>query len=430
MKKRLISLIVAVVMLFSMLCPAAYADDETVSFDTCVHEWETPIRSGYSIAIPNSDFSFGVNVEQCKKCKWYKHVATIIVAEFTYYSPFNVNENGLIPTELATFWANVWYKTFGKNATAEKAPSGIGRKDLPGFEDEEGTAQVSKEGKLTYVAHPRLVLSGSGDVSVPYQDLFVEQEYHTDNCKKTGNHESYCYHSQISFNYNQYNYDYICVDTLRHTRTYAALYLVYEVENGVPGTYYIAQGQPRFRCRTKFGADEQILYTPKQVTVKLPTDDSRYDKYGISRYQVLVTPGYKVYAAAKGEDVKARVYRLLVTCDPDESTITSDTNITITNNTWNGNIYVDNSTNLTYIYPKYTTVNEKNETVVNVSNTPVIYNKETNKYYTYDSVTNNYYYNYSRPMFGGSSAADMLKAEFEKLPLNDRAKVYRFFGLT
>ena len=93
MKKRLISLIVAVVMLFSMLCPAAYADDETVSFDTCVHEWETPIRSGYSIAIPNSDFSFGVNVEQCKKCKWYKHVATIIVAEFTYYSPFNVNEN-------------------------------------------------------------------------------------------------------------------------------------------------------------------------------------------------------------------------------------------------------------------------------------------------------------------------------------------------
>ena len=43
MKKRLIPLIVAVVMLFSMLCPAAYADDETVSFDTCTHEWETPL---------------------------------------------------------------------------------------------------------------------------------------------------------------------------------------------------------------------------------------------------------------------------------------------------------------------------------------------------------------------------------------------------
>ena len=124
-------------MLFSMLCPAAYADDGTVSFDTCSHEWETPIRSGYSYTIPNTDVSFGVKVEQCKKCKWYKHVASIIIAEYTYYSPFNVDENGLIPTELATVWANVWYKTFGKNATAEKftpgggstSGSGAGRKD-------------------------------------------------------------------------------------------------------------------------------------------------------------------------------------------------------------------------------------------------------------------------------------------------------------
>lgn len=271
MKKRLISLIVAVVMLFSMLCPAAYADDETVSFDTCVHEWETPIRSGYSIAIPNSDFSFGVNVEQCKKCKWYKHVATIIVAEFTYYSPFNVNENGLIPTELATFWANVWYKTFGKNATAVKAPSGIGRKDLPGFEDEEGTAQVSKEGKLTYVVHPRLYLA-TGDVSVPYENCFFEQDVHSTNCKNTGNHDRYCYHNQISFNYNQYNYDYIAVDVLRHTRTSATFQVVYEVQNAVPGTYYVAQGQPLFRYRKSLGADEEIFYTPKQVTQRLPSE--------------------------------------------------------------------------------------------------------------------------------------------------------------
>ena len=120
MKKRLISLIVAVVMLFSMLCPAAYADDETVSFDTCTHEWETPLRSGYSITIPGSDVSFSVKTEQCKKCKWYKHVATIFIAEFTYYSPLNVDANGLVPSELATYWANVWYNNFGKNATATK----------------------------------------------------------------------------------------------------------------------------------------------------------------------------------------------------------------------------------------------------------------------------------------------------------------------
>ena len=77
---------------------------------------------------------------------------------------------------------------------------------------------------------------------------------------------------------------------------------------------------------------------------------------------------------------------------PDEIAVNKQTNITINNNTWNGNIYVDNSTNLTYIYPQYTTINENNETVTNISNNPIIYNNTTNEYYTYDSVTNNYYY--------------------------------------
>ena len=37
--------------------------------------------------------------------------------------------------------------------------------------------------------------------------------------------------------------------------------------------------------------------------------------------------------------------------------------------------------------------------------------------------------NYSRPMFGGRSAVDMLKEELDRLPLYNRAKVYRFFGI-
>lgn len=274
--------------------------------------------------------------------------------------------------------------------TVKKIPEGIGRKDLPGFEDEEGTAQVSKEGKLTYVAHPRLALN-SNCVSVPYQDFFIEQEYHTDDCKRTGNHQSYCKHYQLSFNYNQYDYDYILVDALRHTRTSATFNVVYEVQNGVPGTYYVAKGQPLFRYRKSLGADEQIFYSPKQETMKLPTDSARYDDYGISRYQAYDF-SYTVYSAAKGEAIKARVFRLVVTCDPDVNKITNNNNITINKNTWNGNIYVDNSTNLIYIYPQYTTINESGDTVTNISNNPIIYNNEKQQYYTYDSVTNNYYY--------------------------------------
>ena len=75
---------VAVVMLFSMLCPAAYADDETKSFDACSHDWVTPIRSGYSVSVPGTDYSISVKTEQCSKCKWYKHIATLIFAEFHY----------------------------------------------------------------------------------------------------------------------------------------------------------------------------------------------------------------------------------------------------------------------------------------------------------------------------------------------------------
>lgn len=75
-----------------------------------------------------------------------------------------------------------------------------------------------------------------------------------------------------------------------------------------------------------------------------------------------------------------------------DSGVINQNNITINNNTWNGNIYVDNSNNLTYIYPQYTTVNEKNETITNISNTPIIYNNETYQYYTYDQTTKNYYY--------------------------------------
>ena len=81
---------------------------------------------------------------------------------------------------------------------------------------------------------------------------------------------------------------------------------------------------------------------------------------------------------------------IVVTVIPDKSSVKQQTNITINNNTWNGNIYQDNSTNLTYIYPQYTTINENNETVTNISNNPIIYNSTTNQYYTY--VNNNYYY--------------------------------------
>lgn len=183
MKNRVLSLFLCLTMAFCMVCPSAFAvDSETVS--GCEHEWVVPTDHYYSIPIPGEDLNLGIEVEQCSKCGLYKHTANYLLGKSTYYSLLPPHRNGIIPSELLTYWGNKWFDFFGKNATAVKAPSGIGRKDLPGFEDEEGTAQVSKEGKLTYVVHPRLLLN-SGSLSVPYQNFYSDNEYHTDNCKRT-----------------------------------------------------------------------------------------------------------------------------------------------------------------------------------------------------------------------------------------------------
>lgn len=384
MKKRLISLIVAVVMLFSMLCPAAYADDETVSFDTCTHEWETPLRSGYSITIPGSDVSFSVKTEQCKKCKWYKHVATIFIAEFTYYSPLNVGANGLVPTELATYWANVWYNNFGKNATATKftpgggstSGGGVGRPK--GYADDNGTPAITANGELLVAAN-----------CVNINSLGESASYATKALELNPEHISVNSDSVSSDSWPNYS-----------------MYLCYEFTAPVDGTYFY------------YGPAGEYLYTLNIAagsTWRTVHNETRAIKLGRDvltstlNTKAAFVKGEKVNVCAQiyGENsywstymyaraVRATVNPIFVKVVPLESGRKAD--ITINNNTWNGNIYTDNSTNLTYIYPQYTTVNEKNETVTNISNTPIIYNNETKKYYTYDTVTNNYYYiTYEQP---------------------------------
>lgn len=55
-------------------------------------------------------------------------------------------------------------------------------------------------------------------------------------------------------------------------------------------------------------------------------------------------------------------------------------------------MHVDASNHLTYIFPQYTYINENYEHVTSISENPIIYNSETNQYYTYSPTTNNYYY--------------------------------------
>lgn len=377
MKKRLISLIVAVVMLFSMLCPAAYADDETVSFDTCTHEWETPLRSGYSITIPGSDVSFSVKTEQCKKCKWYKHVATIFIAEFTYYSPLNVDANGLVPTELATYWANVWYNNFGKNATATKftpgggstSGGGVGRPK--GYADDSGTPSINSQGQL---------------IVVPEFNYYRIYSYNSSTRFAVGN-----YTGSVS---NKKYYDVVTDITSEHCNILAytsssytgtCLEISYKVVAPVNGYYTVPKQSIGYN-------DVQDNYLNKMYSVQrtISRDRKYYSKGQTITLSISGDAGDN-FNCGYSEVLAYFIYPKII-CEPIETTVNQYNKLSINNNTWNGNIYVDNSNNLTYIYPQYTTVNEKNETVTNISTTSIIYNNKTKQYYTYDQTTKNYYY--------------------------------------
>ena len=399
MKKRLISLIVAVVMLFSMLCPAAYADDETVSFDTCTHEWETPLRSGYSITIPGSDVSFSVKTEQCKKCKWYKHVATIFIAEFTYYSPLNVDANGLVPTELATYWANVWYNNFGKNATATKftpgggstSGGGVGRPK--GYADDNGTPSVSFDGGIIWQPTWDDVLDCNFNLNFDSRYYGGGTEYNLQKMKNGSYNtststsiKSFVFSgTQLTVSWNYTDFSYASNGVFSESSSVKG---IFKFKTPIRG-YYSKLKTPRLY----FKAGNETLYYPAD------TKNTLYDVDSILSYPGMLGAGYFTNEVSSSHHVwqfYMPQYKIIPFDSADKPT--SFTNITINNNTWNGNIYTDNSTNLTYIYPQYTTVNEKNETVTNISNTPIIYNNETKKYYTYDTVTNNYYYiTYEQP---------------------------------
>lgn len=90
--------------------------------------------------------------------------------------------------------------------------------------------------------------------------------------------------------------------------------------------------------------------------------------------------------------LKADIYTPIFTIEPIDSMVTKQTNITINNNTFSGNIYQDTKNNLTYIYPQYSSVDDSGNTITKIFENPIIYNNTTNQYYTYDNTTNNYYY--------------------------------------
>lgn len=367
MKKRLLSLLLVLAVVFSFSI-------SVFATDTGIDIIDDPLSYYFENQMLGVQKGTGVTLV-CPKCD-YKVVytgGTLVTCPY--------DGEALVLADLA-------------GVHAEKVPSGIGRKDLPGYIDDSGTAHVSKEGKLSYAAWPCWL-------SFNYDDNGEMQYFLTDTWKPYRMEEK-------DEDYGLYVYDWLgqsnrpgpsqfsyYTQPLSDDMGCGIFDFYWIIDSGfVPGTYYVAADQPTVKnYYSKYGADAQILKT-KASEYNLPNDSYwGLGNLGLSDYNAVCHERRSFYAEnAKSTSIDIYLYPFIVTCDPTENPVEEKKEVTIEDNKFTGNIYVDNSTNITYIYPKYTTVNVNNETVIEVADHPLIYNPESKTYYVYDQTTNNYYY--------------------------------------
>ena len=353
MKKRLVSIILTVFLVLSMMPFAAFADNAIVC-PACGGE---VIKKPYHLVGNYWDFY------KCNTCGKWAYLSGVAGLKL-----LSAGDQAIINAADANAILNFSFNN-GHLIPAEKAPSGIGRKDLPGYADDNGTANYNSSGVLQVVVNPI--------------------GFHWDSSSYKGSKFGLSLPVSVDVSGSQFGLT---------SNPKWALYAIYEFVAPCDGIFYLG----REACgQTVFTSS--LFYNSSWYTQNYNIPN--YDGYGLS---VSASKGQTLYYVSdalvcsidgyqRTGAIKAEAYPLIILCEP-LSSLTKLTNITINNNTWNGNIYTDNSTNLTYIYPQYTTVNEKNETITNISNNPIIYNNETKKYYTYDTITNNYYYiNYDTP---------------------------------
>ena len=390
MNKRIFSFILSFLILLTCFAPCVFADSSQVSGlnppdPSCEHDWKDCNIAGWEFEY--KELPISVDVTRCSKCNVYKHALNVLGFKFTYYSLSGLKTPD---GELLDFLNYNLAIVLGKFSTATKVPSGIGRKNLPGYEDDSGTAHVSKEGKLKFVAHPCWLDVGEQEsnkftLTDPYKPYRVEEE---DEDYGLYVYDWLGYNNGIS-HFSHYT------QPLSDDMGYGNFDFYWIIDSGfVPGTYYVAADQPTVKnYYSKYGAEPQILKT-KAGEYNLPNDSYwGLGNLGLSDYNAVCHERRWFYAEnAKSTSIDIYLYPFLVTCDPTENPVEEKKEVTIEDNKFTGNIYVDNSTNITYIYPKYTTVNVNNETVIEVADHPLIYNPESKTYYVYDQTTNNYYY--------------------------------------
>lgn len=397
MKKRLVSIILTAFLVLSMMPFAAFADNAIV----CPACGGSVTKQERRLLTAHDDF---YKCDKCGKWAWANKLGSL--------SLFSVGDQQILDAADSSAFINFSFNN-GKLIPAEKAPSGIGRKDLPGYADDNGTPAVDEEGFPT--ATHTMLLDGY-DTSAGCDTVNVHL---TTNTTNPGSWYSYVNGSFSGSNGNVSVYGTYGDKNNGYVEASVSYYFVAPVSG-----YYIFSSPPiKYTSLTKSSNGYyQYSFNASGISVRYwfgvgvsrstwfdsnftPTASTSSITKNYSSYTIYAKKGEVLFASFSAEAAygvgPSYPYKYisihtsaptLTVQDLSPTQIQNNNTITINNNTWNGNIYTDNSTNLTYIYPQYTTINENNETVTNISTNPIIYNNETKQYYTYDTVTNNYYY--------------------------------------
>lgn len=241
MKKRLLSLLLVLAVVFSFSLSA-------FATDTGIDIIDDPLSYYFENQMLGVQKGTGVTLV-CPKCD-YKVVytgGTLVTCPY--------DGEALVLADLA-------------GVHAEKVPSGIGRKDLPGYIDNSGTAHVSKEGKLKFVAHPCWLDVGEREsnkftLTDPYKPYRVQEE--------DEDYGLYVY-DWLGYN-NGISHFSLYTQPLSDDMYYGNFDFYWIIDSGfVPGTYYVAADQPTVKnFYSKYGAEPQILKT-KAGEYNLPND--------------------------------------------------------------------------------------------------------------------------------------------------------------
>lgn len=353
--KKLISVFLSICICLCLFTPVCFADDSVYDH---THNWVKEKIHSYSLEY--NGVAFGIDVFKCSECALYLHTLKFLGYEVPV---IRASPDTALGSEAAAMCAQAMVAIFGKEWYATKfeagggsaSPGGVGRN--PSGYAGEGVPNYNSSGAITIMVEP-YALGASSDRNFS---------------KNPSNFT--VYHLGSSGSGSKYYNDAWCG-------------AIYKFIAPFDGVYYVGSFLPEYN----FGYFESFSTGNEWSKISLTLKPSRTREFASTFEKgdecYFIYSNYNHYSAYSGKPYRFKLNSIPIFIDPlDDSGVTKQTNITINNNTFNGNIYVDSSNKLTYIYPQYTVNNE-----TKISNNPIIYNQDTKQYYTYDQTTNNYYY--------------------------------------